>query len=88
MKTATNTRIKALEQEFGATLPEILIYVYEQERSLSGVAIRLGVSQSTISNWMVRYGLRVQTSIGQYYPTIEGLKYLVEFPEGQEGNHD
>lgn len=52
------SKMQKIEMEKGKALPEILIDLYPHYGSQTKLAQALGVSQSTISLWFVRYGLR------------------------------
>lgn len=54
-------RIKQLEKKHGKPLREILIEAFNRHGSQSAVAESLGVSQPTISLWLIRVNLKQQT---------------------------
>lgn len=87
MKTGYNNRIDALEQEYEASLTDILVQVYREEQSIAGVAIRLGVSKSTISNWIVRCGLVIESKMSPWYVTKKGQEILAQQAVGQGDNN-
>jgi len=50
-----------IEQEFGRPLPEVLEDLFQEHGSQVAVAKALGVTQGTVSLWLVRYGFSQKT---------------------------
>ena len=57
------SRITTLEKERGKTIREIIIDSFNKHQTQTGVAKDLGVTQGTVSLWMMRYGLMIQSVI-------------------------
>lgn len=76
MKTKTTDKIKNLTKEYGMPLGNILVKVYAQEQSLAGLARVLGVSQSTVSSWILLCNLRIESRLVTYQLSEEGHKLL------------
>lgn len=56
-------RMKLLEQEKGKPIQEIIQQAFDQSDTQSEAAKLLGVSQSTLSLWLMRLGYRQKTTI-------------------------
>jgi transcriptional regulator with PAS, ATPase and Fis domain len=53
--------MKAIEKREGKPIREILIEVYPRYSNQADVAKALGISQPTLSQWLVRLELKVKT---------------------------
>lgn len=58
-----STRMFEVEQERGKPLKELILECWDKHGSQQGIADELGVSQGTISLWMLRLGLSFKTII-------------------------
>lgn len=58
-----SSKMELIQQERGKPLKQILKELWETHESQQAVADELGVSQGTISLWMVRLGLTLKTII-------------------------
>ena len=56
-------RMKMLEQEKGKPIREIIQHAFDQCDTQSEAADLLGISQSTLSLWLLRLGYRQKTKI-------------------------
>lgn len=52
------SKLKQIENARGRPMPEILRELYARHGSQVEIARELGVSQSTVSLWLMRFGLR------------------------------
>lgn len=59
----TSSKVQALEQARGKPLKAILIEVFMREGSTTAAARELGVSQGTISLWLLRCGLEIKSIV-------------------------
>lgn len=61
-------RMKQLESQHNMVICDLLCQLYVQTGSLAGVASALGVSVSTVSNWLARLGIpsRATVSPGEF----------------------
>lgn len=55
------SKMREMEQEFGQPIDELLIYLFDELGSQRAVAEELGVSQSTVSIWLLKLGLEQTT---------------------------
>jgi predicted transcriptional regulator len=62
MKTS---KMKEIEQEHGKSLRTVLLELFERHGNQRDVAKELGVSQGTISMWLIRCGLEVRSVLVQ-----------------------
>ena len=53
------SKVREVETELGKPVAEILREMYEQGMSQRVIAAKLGVSQSTVSLWSVKAGLKL-----------------------------
>jgi|GEM_PF-1393789 len=59
---ASNT-ISAIEKGMGKPITEILIELYQKHGKVALVAQELGVTQSTVSLWIMKHGLEFKTTL-------------------------
>jgi len=52
------SKVREIEQTHGVSMPELLRELYARHGNQSAVARELGVSQGTVSLWLIRFGLR------------------------------
>lgn len=52
-----SSRMKAVEEERGKPLKDVIKELWQEYESQEAIADELGVSQGTISLWMIRLGL-------------------------------
>lgn len=57
---AAGYKTKQIEQERGRPMADILRELYDELGNQQAIANELGVTQGTISLWLVRYGLEVK----------------------------
>lgn len=57
------SKLKEMEQSQGKSIREILTELYMEYGSQTKVAKALGISQSTLSVWLLKSGLQEQTII-------------------------
>lgn len=62
---------KLIEAEYGKPMRQILIELFEKHGSQTQIAQELGVNQSTISDWVLRCGLR---EVRRLEPIDQSLK--------------
>jgi len=58
-----SNKMDKVQQERGKPLKELIVEYWEKHGSQQGVADELGVTQGTISLWMLRLGLSFKTII-------------------------
>lgn len=56
-------KMKLIEQERGKKIDEILIDLFQRHGNVYLVANELGVSQSTISTWLMRLGMEIRSIV-------------------------
>lgn len=56
-------KMQLIEQERGKKIDEILIELFQQHGNVYLVANELGVSQSTISTWLMRLGMEIRSIV-------------------------
>lgn len=61
------SKARELEQAWGMPLEDILSTVIETTDTQAEAAARLGVNQSTISNWLAKLNLRVIRMVEPVY---------------------
>ncbi len=70
-------KVKAIEELYGAPLRVVLRELYLKHGSQIGVASELGISQSTLSGWILKCNLRhhtvlVDSAQDEYFLTFLG----------------
>lgn len=58
-----SSKMRDIQQERGKSLKQLIIELWDQHGSQRAIAEELGVSQGTISLWMLRLGLSFKTVI-------------------------
>jgi hypothetical protein len=58
---ARKSRLRELEAQEGRPAGDVVIDLYKQHGSLEKVAGHLGVTQSTLSVWLLKLGLEVRS---------------------------
>lgn len=58
-----SNKMEQVQQERGKPLKQVLVELWDQHGSQQAVADELGVTQGTISLWMLRLGLTFKTVI-------------------------
>lgn len=57
------SKVESIERERGKPLKDVLKEDFVQYGTLAGLARSLGVSQGTMQNWLLRYGLQIKTEL-------------------------
>lgn len=57
----TPNKIQQIEAREGKPMREILMERFEKHGTLTGIADELGVSQGTVSLWLIRFNLKLET---------------------------
>jgi predicted transcriptional regulator len=57
------SKIDLVEERYGKPLRVVLIDMFNQHGNINTVAEVLGVSQSTISGWLIRCGLSIKSVV-------------------------
>lgn len=66
------SKLKIIETREGRPIVDVLCTLYERYGSQTAVAVALGVSQATISQWLQRLGLAEKTIL---VPKSDGKSY-------------
>lgn len=56
-------KMQLIEKERGKKIDEILIELFQQYGNVYLVASELGVSQSTVSTWLMRLGMEIRSIV-------------------------
>lgn len=55
------SKIKEVEKRYKMPIRDVLMHLYNRKGSLSSVGNELGVSQPTLSTWLLREGLEIRS---------------------------
>jgi DNA-binding transcriptional regulator LsrR (DeoR family) len=55
---AAQSKMRQIETEYGRPIEEVLEQLYAQYRTQNQVAQALGISQGTLSTWLLKLGYR------------------------------
>jgi len=59
-------KTERIERERGKPLKQVLVEEFSEHRTLSGLARALGVNQSTVSYWLLKYNLMIETRLVEH----------------------
>lgn len=76
MATKKANKILEIEKQYNKPIRQILIDTYEKTQSLQEMAKIFGVSQGTVSNWILKCGLSIKSELVAYNITEKGKQYL------------
>jgi hypothetical protein len=57
------SKVEIIERERGKPLKDVLLEDFPNHGTLAGLGRSLGVSQGTIQNWLLRYGLQIKIEL-------------------------